>query len=399
MTNTNPFTFKTPTGWLRIQPWPEPRAEHSYNEKDWFPHSPVWRFFIANDDRMTSRTIPNANPIVWFNDPERISFCASIPDDIRILLEPFTDRQFNLLALFSKNENEMRELMQSNPVLAYCLANVEEFRFIPAGHSAERAKWLLGRKQKEMLKWIRFPDSPSVVKLFRKIVPDALGIAQMRMLRNTMDLEPRILKVLAHIPRIDTHVLSFVSNLNTLSILSNRLLLELVECDRLNGMVDYLIEIRSMQKELDPQRSFPIFQSIKKVDRYHEALVTRFNEMIRRRKEQKERRALEEYEEPPVPGTKNIIPITSRKSLIREGRAQHNCVAGYHAKIFGGRTYIYRVLRPERATLELERSRNGGWYCTQLKGLRNREVTQETKKQVNEWLEQHAEKQAASSNA
>ncbi len=54
------------------------------------------------------------NPLEWFNCPERIAFCATVPERIRVLLEPFTDHQWNLLDLFSKNERETRALMISS---------------------------------------------------------------------------------------------------------------------------------------------------------------------------------------------------------------------------------------------------------------------------------------------
>ncbi len=56
---------------------------------------------------------------------------------------------------------------------------------------------------------------------------------------------------------------------------------------------------------------------------------------------------------PPVPGTDKIHPITSLEDLQAEGRLMHHCITVYQPKILARESYIYRMLEPERATIEL----------------------------------------------
>lgn len=56
---------------------------------------------------------------------------------------------------------------------------------------------------------------------------------------------------------------------------------------------------------------------------------------------------------PPVPGTDQIHPITTLEDLQAEGRLMHHCITVYHPKIKARECYIYRMLEPERATIEL----------------------------------------------
>lgn len=56
----------------------------------------------------------------------------------------------------------------------------------------------------------------------------------------------------------------------------------------------------------------------------------------------------------PLPGTTDIHPISSLEDLQAEGRLMHHCVSVYEHKIQRGGCYVYRILRPERATIELE---------------------------------------------
>lgn len=56
---------------------------------------------------------------------------------------------------------------------------------------------------------------------------------------------------------------------------------------------------------------------------------------------------------PPVAGSQDIFPILSMEDLQEEGRLMHHCVASYAHRVMTGECYIYRMLRPERATIEV----------------------------------------------
>jgi hypothetical protein len=92
---------------------------------------------------------------------------------------------------------------------------------------------------------------------------------------------------------------------------------------------------------------------------------------------------------PPIPGSDDIVPLRAPQALVEEGRKQHNCVAGYAERVAGGDTYIYRVLRPQRATLSLVRWPGGGWQIGELLMAGNHPVSATTRRAVQAWLESH----------
>ena len=94
---------------------------------------------------------------------------------------------------------------------------------------------------------------------------------------------------------------------------------------------------------------------------------------------------------PPFPGNADIIPLTTYTMLCDEGRQQHNCVASYINAVIQGRSFIYRVLSPERCTLELA-PRNGRWEAVQLRAACNRTPSEETRDAVNRWLAEEKKK-------
>ncbi len=57
---------------------------------------------------------------------------------------------------------------------------------------------------------------------------------------------------------------------------------------------------------------------------------------------------------PPIEGTKNIIPITTSYGLRMEGKIMHHCVGGAVQRVLNRLSYIYRVEKPQRGTLEIK---------------------------------------------
>jgi len=93
---------------------------------------------------------------------------------------------------------------------------------------------------------------------------------------------------------------------------------------------------------------------------------------------------------PPISGNEFIKPIRSPGGLRYEGskRAMNSCVGGmgYVHKVFQGDSYIYRVYKPERCTLEIARKADGSWFIAQLKGRGNARPKESTRRYVRSWL-------------
>lgn len=89
---------------------------------------------------------------------------------------------------------------------------------------------------------------------------------------------------------------------------------------------------------------------------------------------------------PPLSGTKSIIAITSLVDLVKEGREMQHCVGSYSDKVLSGQAYVYRILEPQRATVELliiELQLTIGEFRT----YKDRQPTEQCRKSVVEWLE------------
>ena len=67
-----------------------------------------------------------------------------------------------------------------------------------------------------------------------------------------------------------------------------------------------------------------------------------------------------------------------------------NCVAGYAPRVENRRAYVYRVLRPERATLALTRATSRSWKIGELYLAGNVDVAAQTRSAVTTWLASRA---------
>jgi len=87
----------------------------------------------------------------------------------------------------------------------------------------------------------------------------------------------------------------------------------------------------------------------------------------------------------PLPGTPNIIPILTAKSLLDEGRHLAHCGFGLRERVVANTMYFYRMLKP-RATILIFRY-DTYWALFEFKLARNHEPPEEAWREVLTWLE------------
>jgi hypothetical protein len=92
-----------------------------------------------------------------------------------------------------------------------------------------------------------------------------------------------------------------------------------------------------------------------------------------------------EFPEPPIdvpaftqPRELHVEPIRSPRALFEEAISQHICVFDLMDDIASGQAAVYRVLKPERATVMLSPGHGDAWTITEFRAARNRKVRRET---------------------
>jgi hypothetical protein len=143
----------------------------------------------------------------------------------------------------------------------------------------------------------------------------------------------------------------------------------------------YLLrDSKCMHEQLYPNAArFPVMRRQVELHGFHNRLV---DEMSRAEIDTQVK-----FPPPPLKGTDAIIPITTARELVEEGRLQHHCVGSYITQVaWYKKIYVYRIVHPERATLAVIR-RRGAWRIHELRLACNETPSLETYHAVMGWLE------------
>lgn len=353
------------------------------------------------------------------------------------LVARFQSHQWPMLE-FAQNHKPFRDILQSNPVLAYVMACNDEFRNTTPDFAARRAIGYSERKQREIVALLGFPATESTVKLFRLLLPEAVNPPTLRLLRRALPFTGKLAKIIAHADKINAGVLAFLIYPVLRDRLTSRLLREIAATPEEMASAktaDLVLDTLRMGEGIRQWKGLPELTSRARAKEVHDCtLLEHLADQERLRREREERaarqRELERQEEarrrrilheryilareeariarerlterlksskllpgevfpdPPIPGTSTIVPILSVPDLTIEGIEQQNCAASRASEIRRGRQYIYRVLSPQRATLAMTRGKRG-WALTELKLKANAPASKQTFAAVQQWLEEH----------
>jgi len=288
------------------------------------------------------------------------NFRYSVPGPVAKLVEPFRSRHWMLLSVCRRQERA-QDLLAQSPALAFALAHCHKFRFV-SDLPQDLAASFCTRKQREIADWLGFGDSQAWVNILAKIPAEAVSLEALEALRNVWLIEGAE-KMLSHLPRINGGVLVLIMKHRLMEFVSPKLMAEVSQLtdDTATALVARTLEeILDLREQLDVAGPLRPFQSIEAVRRTQQELVAEFEARVRVHEEECQ------LPPPPLPGTPDIVPLTRVSELAEEGRKQHHCVYSYAVRVTQGACYVYRVLKPERATLSIVKGEDGSWEIEQL---------------------------------
>ena len=307
-------------------------------------------------------------------------FLSPIPADVRRAVGQFGERQWHVLSLVARCQGAL-ELAASAPAVAFLLASPWVFAS-PVSKPLRLAQRLVLKKRRHVLGYFGFPATQAAVNVFNKIAARSVSARQLLHLRRCMS-DSGVMKILAHLPRLNASVLWMVTDERLRSRVSPRLMEAVISRQREDGRVRLAFLIRDsldMAVICRPGWRFPILRSVEQIEEVHDELVAEMEQLG------PEAVRNVSLPKPPVPGTADIIPLDSAKELLEEGSEQHNCVGSYVNRVLDGHTFVYRMLAPERATLSIVR-RGSGWALSQIAATCNRAIGQAAWQVAKEWLE------------
>lgn len=367
----------------RIRWIPKPLAEEQTTRGHWREYWPEQRLVMPAGVETGDRRI---GQLQCKGTHVPAGFRRLIPEHVAAFVEPFQRRQWTLLTLL----NDVPDVMAwgiNNPVLAYCVANNAEFRGITEQAAAWEARRHCMQKQKAILKWLRFPAVPAMLKLLKKVIPEAAEPWMLRTLRGAIASDERVMERLSHHMRINFGMIALLVHKDMRTLVTRELLTE-VEArseERMNSpTADLLGCALNRMLQLPKQPARPRFFSHKAVKEFRDEMDAAFE--IHAQKLEFLARKPKVFPSPPIPGTDSIVPITSAADLKLEGKEMGHCIASYATSIKKGAAYAYRVLAPERATLLLSRGADGRWQRSEFRRRFNARPGKIAASLVTEWL-------------
>lgn len=308
------------------------------------------------------------------------AFWWAVPEAYRHLVMPFRDRRWHMLALLARCPGA-DDLAVSNPALAFCLASNWAFHKPAVCQPLRAARHLVYKKQRQILEWLGFPGTESTRQILCKIPPESMTVEFLAVVRGAIR-SPEWSRPLGFMKRITEDVFRIITTPDLSAVATFSLLEEISQeprPDRNTVMAFQIRDILRMGGVLS--RKISRLRSVAQVNQLHDELAFDLN-----LRDTINGGALPP---PPFPGVDGKIePLETCRELMIEGREQHHCVASYADEVRCGHVYIYRMLKPERATLAII-SRRGSWWLDDIRGCCNANVQPESLNTVMEWLRSH----------
>ncbi|MCE9612890.1 MAG: hypothetical protein K8T26_01350 [Lentisphaerae bacterium] len=226
--------IKAPHGQMRVRWRPEPHAEELIpGTSRWTPFAPEFR--LIKPAFVPSTALAPPDPL---ESPDDMAMAAKarafaafhneIPRQMVEAVERFQSHQW-LLMLLLHRQPVVYDLVKSNPVLAYCLANNDQFRLTRDSVSLQLALGHCRQKQRVMLEWLGFPGSEAVARLLKRIPQEAAAPSLLRRLRNAAVADPSLVSQLAHVPILNAGALELMVNATLRPLIAPRLLLTVAD--------------------------------------------------------------------------------------------------------------------------------------------------------------------------
>lgn len=310
------------------------------------------------------------------------AFRFALPTHLAPAVEPLTSGQWPVLHLV-RDAPPALDLLQANPALAFALAQ----RTRDAGDcSPDVAPVLVTRRQREIMGALGFPASEAAANVLRKLAAASVSARTLESLHAALR-DTEAAKLLAHAERLNAGAVALIAEPRLRRMTAPSLLAE-VQASRRE--MHYPFAAERLEAALGLADTLGESIARRRLGSL-QALATLYEELGARFCATHSDRILScRFGRPPIPGTSEIVPLTSPAALIAEGEAQRNCVATYALRVESRSTYIYRVLKPERATLSLVRGPSGAWERDELFRAGNQPVSARTIEAVDRWLDHHA---------
>lgn len=308
------------------------------------------------------------------------AFVKTFPVEIFNAAMEYPERRWQILCLLSRCPTGL-DLHKSNPAILFCLANNWVFHKPAVVNSMRAIRGLIGKKQRDILCWLGFPNTENARYILSKIDASEVTINGLLYLRDTLN-QGESIKHLSHLPKLNWKVLRILCDSRTSKLLSYSALEDILnqnKPDKNNSVVQRSIDSNEFSELFLTLLNIKIATVILKIENYQS--IKKVNDCPHHLEKLKQLLVANQFDInniknsfpiAPYLGNDSITPISNNDSLELEGKRMHNCVSSRAENVILGREYIYHVSAPIRATLSINKSKNGFWELNEIRGFGNK---------------------------
>lgn len=381
------------------KPWPDTRAylinKKNNNFMHYFPGMADFnmREWMKVKTKSKYEYLTEKFPMFLYSYPStllkdsriRREYTEHIPSGVRGAVKKYRANHWSVLTFLNRTDTEMAlQMVNSSPMLALCIANAHLFRDVK-GNRCRTMRMLLKKKRKYILKYLGFPGKNWILNLFEKLDDRDRHLKVIMHLRNALDnADDYTLKRFKHIRFIDKqflYLIEFYSNLITHDFINEFLYLDEGEQFRANRKIDETNNLRNMYGS-DMKK----YHSLEYLQEEHGRYITISN--IREMISMKNNDGDVPFPDPPIKGNDIVRPVKTVKQLNKYAIRFQNCASGYRSDIMNRRYYLYVAnLNNESAMASIRIRRFNDYKLEEIRGYKNRAVSDELKNKVKKWYE------------
>lgn len=324
----------------------------------------------------------------WEIKQDRLAdaYLHPVPETLKRLAASFPSRHWHLLNLLARCPGA-DEPLASSPALGFALASCWVFRERRPSHPWRSVRSLLKQRRTRIAEWLGFHGDASTLRTLEKLAPADCSIPALLILRRIL---PERKMVLRHMRYLNLGLLRLLECEGESFRMSPRFLNDASESRQRMGEAQARVrDLLWLEQNHGGRRQVTLHSWDELVSR-HDRMVDRLNRPdLRIRSPYVLPRP--PYPDPPLrPDGFGLVmePLRNEEQLRIEGAVQRNCTGRLGDHVAEGRIYLYRMLRPERATVAVAPTGDGGWRLSEIKAAENREVDAATVAAALRWAEE-----------
>ena len=299
---------------------------------------------------------------------------ASFPIDVRAAIEVLPSHNA-LIAHLAVRSESVTDLLINNPFLLWCLCERGQIN----SEDLDAAETLARKKQRILCERVGLNGTQQEVRLLRSAAAVPFNNDDLRAFFRILK-KPGVCNYLSHQKEL---LADDIQLLLRQPWLANYPARSLITALRDRGHLRIFSDVLRMLENIS------VLQQCKTVvalERLHDRLVVELNESRGKQLIRDELGQPLPIPTPPLSATETIHPIRSQAELVEEGREMHHCIASHLKSVVEGKFAVYRMMEPERLTIELLVMDGPQCFIREVRGKHNRDPMDTSMALIKGWL-------------